>query len=149
MPAKSPQSFLDVLELFETNREVGIKTQLYNFVHLVKFEPGRIEFRPTEHAPRDLASRTMKFLEQWTGARWVVTISQERGDPTLAEQDAAAQQRLLDAAEQLPVVQAVKEAFPGAVVRKVTPRKEFAETEDETVFLEAPEDPDDDDERMF
>jgi len=133
------------------NREVGIKSQLYNFVHLVRFEHGRIEFRPNEHAPRDLAARTMKLLEQWTGTRWVVTISQERGDPTFAEQDAAAQQRLLDAAEQLPVVQAVKEAFPGAVVRKVTPRKPFAEAEDETPFLEAPEDPDedDDDERMF
>ncbi len=149
-PVKAPQSFLDVLQLFEENREVGIKSQLYNFVHLVKFEPGRIELRPAEDAPRDLAARTMKFLEQWTGARWVVTISQERGDPTLAEQDAAAQQRLLDAAEQLPVVQAVKEAFPGAIVRKVTPRKDSADAEDEPAFLEAPEDPDeDDDERMF
>jgi DNA polymerase-3 subunit gamma/tau len=94
----------------------------------------------------------MKYLEQWTGTRWVVTISQEQGEPTLAEQDAAAEQRLLDAAEQLPVVQAVKEAFPGAVVRKVTPRKEFTDAEDEPAFLEAPEDPDDDeddDERIF
>ena len=110
-PSKAPRNFLDVLQLFEDYREVGIKSQLYNSVHLVKFEPGRIEFRPTDMAPRDLASKTMKFLEQWTGTRWVVTISQERGDPTLAEQDEAAQQRLLDAAEQLPVVQAVKEAF--------------------------------------
>ncbi|HSG91095.1 MAG TPA: hypothetical protein VLA56_17895 [Pseudomonadales bacterium] len=150
-PVKAPQSFLDLLQLCDENREVGIKSQLYNFVHLVRFEHGRIEFRPNEHAPRDLAARTMKLLEQWTGTRWVVTISQERGDPTFAEQDAAAQQRLLDAAEQLPVVLAVKEAFPGAVVRKVTPRKPFAEAEDETPFLEAPEDPDedDDDERMF
>jgi len=149
-PVKTPQSFLDVLQLFEENREVGIKSQLYNFVHLVKFEPGRIELRPAQDAPRDLAARTMKFLEQWTGTRWVVTISQERGDPTLAEQDAVAQQRLLDAAEELPVVQAVKEAFPGAIVRKVTPRKDSADAEDEPAFLEAPEDPDeDDDERMF
>jgi DNA polymerase III subunit gamma/tau len=149
-PVKTPRSFLDVLQLFEENREVGIKSQLYNFVHLVKFEPGRIELRPAADAPRDLAARTMKFLEQWTGTRWVVTISQERGDPTLAEQDAVAQQRLLDAAEELPVVQAVKEAFPGAIVRKVTPRKDSTDAEDEPAFLEAPEDPDeDDDERMF
>jgi DNA polymerase-3 subunit gamma/tau len=149
-PVKAPQSFLDVLQLFEDNREVGIKSQLYNFVHLVRFEAGRIELRPTEHAPSDLASKTMRFLQQWTGDRWVVTISQEPGEPTLAEQDAAAQQRLLDAAEQLPVVQAVKDAFPGAMVRKVTPRREFADTDDEAAFLEAPDDPDeDDDERIF
>jgi DNA polymerase-3 subunit gamma/tau len=148
-PATAPRSFLDVLKLFEKYREIGIRTQLYNSVHLVKFEPGRIEFRPTDLAPRDLASKTMKFLEQWTGTRWVVTISQEQGDPTLADQDAAAERKLMDAAEQLPVVQAVKEAFPGAVIRKVTSRKEFTDPDAEPEFLEAPEDPEDDeDERI-
>jgi DNA polymerase-3 subunit gamma/tau len=146
-PVKAPQSFLDVVQLFEDNREIGLKTQLYNSVHLVKFEPGRIELRPTEHAPRDLASKTMNFLEQWTGARWIVSISQERGDPTLAEQDGAARQRMLDAAERLPVVQAVKESFPGAVIRKVTPRTELAERDSEAMFLEEPADAADDEER--
>jgi DNA polymerase-3 subunit gamma/tau len=146
-PAKAPQSFLDVVQLFEDNREIGLKTQLFNSVHLVKFEMGRIELRPTEHAPRDLASKTMNFLEQWTGTRWIVSISQERGDPTLAEQDGAARQRLLDAAERLPVVQAVKESFPGAVIRKVTPRTELAERDSEVMFLEEPPDAIDDDER--
>jgi DNA polymerase-3 subunit gamma/tau len=146
-PAKAPQSFLDVVQMFEDNREIGLRTQLYNSVHLVKFEMGRIELRPTEHAPRDLASKTMNFLEQWTGTRWIVSISQERGDPTLAEQDGAARQRLLDAAERLPVVQAVKESFPGAVIRKVTPRTELAERDSEAMFLEDPADAADDDER--
>jgi DNA polymerase-3 subunit gamma/tau len=143
-PANSPKSFLDVVRLFEENREVGIRTHLYNSVHLVKFEQGRIELRPTEHAPRDLASKTMTFLEQWTGMRWVVSISQQPGDPTLAEQDGAAQQRMLDAAERLPVVQAVKEAFPGAVIRKVTPRMELAERDTDAIFLDEPESAEDD-----
>ena len=77
----------------------------------------------------------------------VVSISQETGDPTLAEQDSAARQRMLDAAEQLPVVQAVKESFPGAVIRKVTPRTELADNDADAMFLEEPEDPADDDER--
>jgi DNA polymerase-3 subunit gamma/tau len=146
-PVKSPQSFLDVVRLFEENRELGIQTQLYNSVHLVKFEQGRIEIRPTEHAPRDLASKTMGFLTQWTGTRWVVSISQETGDATLAEQDSAARQRLMDAAERLPVVRAVKESFPGAVIRKVTPRTALAEQDIDAMFLEEPEDAADDDER--
>jgi DNA polymerase-3 subunit gamma/tau len=145
-PAKTPQSFLEVVRLFEENREIGIRTHLYNSVHLVKFEQGRIEIRQTEHAPRDLASKTMTFLEQWTGMRWVVSISQQPGDPTLAEQDGAVRQRLMDAAERLPVVRAVKESFPGAVIRKVTPRADLAERDDDTVFLDEPE-PADDDER--
>ena len=35
------------------------------------------------------------------------------------------------------------------MVRKVTPRKDFSDLEDEPVFLEEPEDSDDDDERMW
>ncbi len=124
---RSPESFADVLALFEEQREVGIRVQLANNVHLVRFEKGRIEFRPTEHAQRDLANKTASMLTQWTGDRWVVSISQEAGDPTMAEQDAAAQQRLLDAAEELPLVQAVKAAFPGSVIRKVTPRGDPSE----------------------
>jgi DNA polymerase III subunit gamma/tau len=124
---KSPESFAEVLALFDEQREVGIRVQLFNNVHLVRFEKGRIEIRPTEHAQRDLANKTASMLTQWTGERWVVSISQDAGDPTMAEQDAAAQQRLLDAAEELPLVQAVKTAFPGSVIRKVTPRGDTSE----------------------
>ncbi len=126
-PSPSPDSFAEALALFDAQREVGIRAQLYNNVHLVRFEKGRIEFRPTEHAQRDLANKTATMLTQWTGERWVVSISQEAGDPTMAEQDAATQQRLLDAAEELPLVQAVKAAFPGSVIRKVTPRGDPSE----------------------
>jgi len=124
---KSPESFAEVLALFETQREAHIQAQLFNNVHLVRFERGHIEFRPDEFAKGDLANKTASMLTQWTGERWVVSISQDAGDPTMAEQDAAAQQRLLDAAEELPLVQAVKAAFPGSVIRKVTPRGDTSE----------------------
>jgi DNA polymerase-3 subunit gamma/tau len=124
---KSPESFAEVLALFEAQREAHIQAQLFNNVHLVRFERGHIELRPDEFAKGDLANKTASMLTQWTGERWVVSISQDAGDPTMAEQDAAAQQRLLDAAEELPLVQAVKAAFPGSVIRKVTPRGDTSE----------------------
>ena len=135
----TPQSFLDVVALFEEKREVGIRSELLNNVHLVRFEPGRIELRLREHAPRDLANRTATLLTEWTGERWLVSISQEPGDATLAEQEAAAQQRLLDAAEALPLVQAVKSAFPGATIRKVVSRADPQDFDLDGV----PNDPDD------
>ena len=117
-----PQSFREAVELFKARREVGVRAQLYNNVHLVHFEKGRIEIRPNQHAPRDLASNTASLLTNWTGERWVVSVSQEAGAPTLAEQAAEEERRRVDAAESLPLVQAVKSAFPGAAIRKVTPR---------------------------
>ncbi len=118
----APGSFREAVALFRERGELILHSHLVNDVNLVRFEPGRIELRTNEHTPRDLANRTSTLLSQWTGQRWVVTVSGEKGDPTLAEQNAAAQRRLLEEAEADPLVRAVKRAFPGARITKVTPR---------------------------
>jgi DNA polymerase-3 subunit gamma/tau len=123
----APKSFREVVELFADRREAAICTSLRNNVHLVHFEPGRIEFRPDTHAPRDLASRTAARLTEWTGQRWVVSISQAEGGPTVVGQEAAEAQSARDAVEALPLVQAAMTAFPGATVSKVTAKFTLAE----------------------
>jgi DNA polymerase III subunit gamma/tau len=114
-----PKDFAAVVALFAERREVLVASQLRMFVHLVRFEPGRLEIRPQPSAPRDLANRVGQLLTQWTGRRWVVTVSSARGDPTLAEQDAAAEAALKDEAARHPTVRAVLDAFPGAKILEV------------------------------
>ncbi|MDP6391265.1 MAG: DNA polymerase III subunit gamma/tau [Alphaproteobacteria bacterium] len=119
----SPQNFQQAVELFRDQREMIAASHLTNDVNLVSFEVGRIEFRAGEHAPRDLANKTASLLSDWTGERWVVTVSGEAGEATLAEQAEAAMRQLHNEAEADPLVKAVKDAFPGARVTKVTPRE--------------------------
>ncbi len=114
-----PQSFLDVIKLFERHREALLRSHLYNNVHLVHFEPGRIELRPEPAAPRDLPNRLGQMLSQWTGQRWVVSVSGERGDPSLREQMEAHSHELKVEAAADPLVRAVLEAFPGAHIETV------------------------------
>ena len=114
-----PQSFLQVIELFEKHHEALLRAQLWAHVHLVHFERGRIELRPTEAAPRDLPNKLGTHLSQWTGQRWVVTVSSEPGEPTLKEQAEHRAQSLKSEAAQDPLVQAVLEAFPGARIESV------------------------------
>ena len=90
-----------------------------NSVHLVRFEPGRIELRPTGRAPANLANRLGASLSDWTGRRWVVSVSSEPGAPTLAEQAAAAAERERQAVLAHPLVEAVMRRFPGATVEAV------------------------------
>ena len=66
-----------------------LHANLFNNLHLVRFEPGRIEFRPGDHAPSELAHDLSKFLNENTQRRWVVTVSGEAGEPTLRQRDEA------------------------------------------------------------
>src|SRR5438094_7325700 len=80
-----PQNFAELIALFDNRREALIRSHLWSHVHLVAFEPGRIEFRPQEAAPRDLANRLGQRLGEWTGSRWVVAVSPDAAAPTLAD----------------------------------------------------------------
>ena len=114
-----PQNFLEVVELFDRNREAMLRWHLHSHVHLVHFEPGRIEFRPAEGAPRDLPNRLGQLLTEWTGSRWIVSVSREEGQPSLREQQEQRDASLKSEAAQHPLVRKVLEAFPGARIEAV------------------------------
>ncbi len=119
-------TFDDLVTLFSEKRELMLQAQLYNNVHLVSFESGRLEIRPNEHAQPSLASRVSSLLSEWTGTRWIVTISAEPGSPTLAEQEMAAERGRWESATRHPLVRAVTDAFPGAEITRVTTLTEDA-----------------------
>ena len=62
-------------------------------------------------------------LEEWTGERWMIALTDRGGAPTLDEQDRAAQEAAQEAAERAaadhPLVRRALDAFPGAQVRTV------------------------------
>jgi len=115
----APQSFEEVVALFGARREGILQAHLLRDVHLVRFEPGHIEFRPTPQAPRDLASRVGQKLSEWTGRRWIIAVSAEPGAATLAEQRAEAERRERAEVSRHPLVQAVLKQFPGATIEAI------------------------------
>jgi DNA polymerase-3 subunit gamma/tau len=117
-----PQNFDEVLALFDARREALIRSHLWSHVHLVTFEPGRIELRPEAAAPRDLANRLGQLLTEWTGTRWVVAVSQAEGMPTLAEQAAQRDSTVRNEVAGHPLVRAVLDTFPGATITAVRDR---------------------------
>jgi DNA polymerase-3 subunit gamma/tau len=93
-----------------------LKVNIENDMHLVRLEPGLIEFRPSERAPRTLAADLTQKLKDWTGQRWAVTVVRDGGAPTIAEQKKAAKQARHEAVLQQPLVRAVMDRFPGAEI---------------------------------
>jgi len=125
--AAGPESFAALVELVEANEPL-LGAQLRNNVHLVRFEPGRLEFRPEAEAPANLAPRLTTLLARWTGRRWAISVAREGGAPTLSEEAKRARADRLAEAASLPLVEAVLKSFPGAVVESVRPLVDAAET---------------------
>lgn len=115
-----PLSFAEVVSLSEQKGEMILHANLVSNVHLVKFEAGRIEYSPAEHAPTDLSGKLSRFLNDHTSRRWVVTVSSVSGAATLKQQtDAMAAKQRADASAD-PLVSSVLKIFPGSEVTKVT-----------------------------
>jgi DNA polymerase III subunit gamma/tau len=80
----------------------------------VRFDPGRIEVSLTEHAPRLLVNDLTTRLHAWTGRRWIVTVSREKGGETLSEIEQSRRDIALLDAKSDPAVAAILARFPGA-----------------------------------
>jgi DNA polymerase III subunit gamma/tau len=112
-------SFDAVVALIRDKRDMKLLTDVEMGLRLVSYAPGRIEFEPAPTAARDLAARLSQRLQGWTNARWGVSIVASGGAPTMAEAKAAVFDKDKAEAERLPLVLAIKAAFPGAEVVKV------------------------------
>ena len=113
--------FEDVTALLSEARDIKLLDEVEAFVRLVRYKPGLIEFNPASGAPAELAGRLSQRLRALTGARWSVLISAGEGQPTLAEQAAAAKVAETARAAGHPLVLAALEAFPGAEISAVRP----------------------------
>jgi len=106
----------DLVALAAANGASILKVNLENDVHLVRLEPGHIEFRPSPRAPNSLAGDLKQKLKDWTGMPWAVSIAREGGAPTIAEQRKSAKAARIESVMQEPLVRAVLDRFPGAEI---------------------------------
>ena len=117
--------FEQVVDLIRDKRDMKLLVEVETTLRLAKYSPGRIEFEPTEAAPRDLAARLAARLQGWTGERWAVTVVAQGGQSTVAEQQETAEAEAREQVSKDPLVKAVLMAFPGARISAV--RKPEAE----------------------
>ena len=111
--------FRDVAKLIADRREAMLHAHLLHSVHLVRFAPPVIEWRPKPDAPRDLSSRLAAILTEVTGTRWTIAVATTGGEPTLADQGNAAETARRTVAADHPLVRAILEAFPGSRIDAV------------------------------
>lgn len=136
-------SFAELVALAGEKRDLQTKAALEADVRLVRIEDGRLEVALERSAARTLINDLSRKLEQWSGRRWTVIVSNEAGQPTLRSQSESERNQRERAAESDPRVQEVLARFPGAKVVEV--RKLAPEPPETDASGEDPTDPADGD----
>jgi DNA polymerase-3 subunit gamma/tau len=148
-PALRISSFPELVALAAERRDLMIKAALEADVRLVRIEDGRLEVALERNAARTLINDLSRKLEQWTGRRWTVIVSNEAGQATLREQNLVEKNQRERAAEADPRVKEVLTRFPGAKVvevRKLAPEPPDSDDSAELGANDPGEGPDSDDE---
>lgn len=128
----APKSFEQLVQLFEEKGEPDITFELNDNVHLVSYDIGRIDVRPKDRVPKNLAGKMSSLLKEWTGQSWVISLSQDVGDDTLHQKDVAEQIALKKMLLENDLIKSVMSSFEGANlvdIRKI--KNEFNYSPDE------------------
>ena len=88
-------------------------------MELVRFKPGHVELHLLEDAPKNLAGDLGRKLKHWTGERWMISVTEERGETPLGAVRRAREAALLEEAKRHPSVQSVMRHFPDAEIVSV------------------------------
>ncbi|MFG1266974.1 DNA polymerase III subunit gamma/tau [Xanthobacter sp. DSM 14520] len=125
-PAAGPRlaSLADVAQYVAAKRDLALKHAVETSLRPVHVEEGRIEVALVPGAPASVIQDLSRKLSDWTGRRWLVSISSQAGGPTLAEENAAVKAEREEGIKAHPLVAAVLARFPGAEVVDVRTREE-------------------------
>ncbi|MFK7902179.1 MAG: DNA polymerase III subunit gamma/tau [Nitratireductor sp.] len=138
-PKRVVNTFDELLFLAEDRRDLKAKTFLKRNIRLVECKNGYLEYNLVGNPPREATQHFAKKIEEWTGTRWALVISQKDGLPTIEEIERAELNQKLEDARSHPAVAAIMKAFDGARIVDVRIRAE------QEALPPAPEEDDDDD----
>ena len=113
-PPETVSSFNSLISLCLKYKEMQLKYNLEKNVSLVKFSNGQMEFSFNENIDKNFIKNLSKKLFDWTGKRWIITLSKEKGRPTYQESKLQKKQTQLKEAIKTNVYNKMLEAFSDA-----------------------------------
>ena len=123
-PLKRCQILIDLISLCLKHKEMQLKYDLEKNVSLVKFSNGQMEFSFNENIDKNFIKNLSKKLFDWTGKRWIITLSKEKGQPTHQEIKLEKKQTQLEEAIKTNVYKKMLEAFSDAKLITVEENEE-------------------------
>ena len=107
-------SFQELINLCNERKEVKLKYELETNVNLVSFENFRMEISFNDNLDKDFIKELSHKLFEWTGSRWIITLSQKKGEISTKEKDQINQRQIFEEVKKSNIYKKVLEILPDA-----------------------------------
>ena len=120
----SINTFNELLKYCLEKKEIKLKYELEKNVNLVSFEKNRIEISFNDNLDKNFIKDLSLKLFEWTGQRWIITLSKIKGEISIKEKEKNAKIELLNKAKDTKLYKEVLNKFPDANLIDVILKKE-------------------------
>ena len=107
-------SFDDLLKVCILKKEIQLKYELEKNVNLVSFENQRIEISFNEDLDKDFIKDLSLKLYNWTGERWLITLSKIKGELSIKEKNINLKKELIENIKDSSIYKDVLKKLPDA-----------------------------------
>jgi len=111
---KKINSFEELIHLSSIKKEIGLKYDLERNVNLVKFSDGKIDISFNEKLGKDFVRKLSEKLHEWTGKRWVISLTKEIGQKSFVEKKIIKNNKIFEEEKKNELYKKFKNLFPDA-----------------------------------
>ena len=108
---KNFKTFEDLIKLTSEKKEIHLKHDLENNVNLIQFSERKIDISFNENLDKNFVRNLSGKLLEWTGNRWVITLSKEKGQRTFSELKDIKKKELLNQEKEGEIYKKFKNIF--------------------------------------
>ena len=107
-------SFQNLIELANKYKEIELKYDLERNVKLVSFNKGKIDISFNEKLNKDFIKNLTEKLLEWTGERWIISLSKNTEAKSVYEKNVEAKNNFIDEFKKGKIAKEIETAFPDA-----------------------------------
>ena len=113
------KNFADIVSLADKENEIELKYDLERNVKLVNFKPGNIDISFNEKLNKNFIKILTEKLLNWTGERWIISLSKNSGEKTLYEKKIELKKLKIEDAKKDNKINSLLETFKDAKLTDV------------------------------
>jgi len=111
--------FQDLIDLTIKEKEIELKYDLERNVKLVSFNKGKIDISFNEKLNKNFIKNLSEKLLQWTGERWIISLSKNKNARSIYEQKLDNKHEMIKEFEKSETAKEIENAFPDAKLEDI------------------------------